>query len=386
MQNIATLGNLEAVASRAALTSAFNVLDHVIESRNSIPILGNARMTGDGSSLFITGTDLDAEIVVRIDAAAGPDFDCTIPAKSFKTLLKGAPRADYVALTTSEGFVSADFEAVNYKLQSLPIVDFPDMSGPGADANSFTMDGKQFSQGMAKVAGAMSTEETRYYLRGVLFHQMETEFRMVATDGHRLYCQSMPIPDGMNLPESGYRRDVIVPSATVATLNKLMKGKACPDLVNVTVSNRVARFSFRFEFGDITLTTKLIDGTFPDYQRVIPFNPPHLAAFPVQELADKIKAVSLISSERGRAFRLSLADNGGAVDVNNPDSGSAHAALACEWSGDEFEVGFNAKYVLEALDLLDGDQAQFHLTDSGAPAIITGADSGFRIVVMPMRV
>lgn len=387
MQNIATSANAEALANRDALTAAFNVLDHVIEARNSIPILDNARLTGDGESLFLTGTDLDAEIVVRIAAAAGPDFDCTIPAKRFKVLLKGAPKAEYVALKAKDGFVSADFEVVKYDLQSLPSSDFPEMVGPAAEANSFQMAGPEFRKALSRVAGAMSSEETRYYLNGIFFTQLENEFRMVATDGHRLYCQAMPIPAGMQLPFQGWQQGVIVPRGTVDTLTKLLKGKDCPEVIHLSLTNNKIRISFPFEFGDITITSKLVDGTYPDYQRVMPAHPPHNAQFQTSELADKIKACSLVSSEKWRAFKLSISSEGSAIDVNNPDMGTAHAAVACEWSGEEFEIGFNARYVLEALAVIDADTVTFGLTDSGAPAVLTGpGGDGFKVVVMPMRV
>jgi len=387
MQNLATSAHAEALANRDALTAAFNVLDHVIEGRNTFPILSNARIIGDGESLFITGTDLDAEIVVRIAAAAGADFDCTIPAKQFKILLKGAPKADYVALSATEGTVSADFEAVKYKLQALPSSDFPEMVGPGSDATHFEMDGAEFRKALARVSGAMSSEETRYYLNGIFFTQLENEFRMVATDGHRLYCQAMPVPSGMKLPAHNYQTGVIIPRNTVDTLNKLLKGKACPDRIQLSSTNRKIRISFPFEFGDITVTSKLVDGTFPDYQRVMPAHPPHDARFQTSELADKIKACSLVSSEKKRAFKLSISGAGSSIDVNNPDMGAAHAELACEWSGEEFEIGFNARYALEALAAIGADTVKFGLTDSGSPTVLTGpVCDGFQVVLMPMRV
>ena len=387
MQNaVSIVSTAAAVASREALTAAFAVLDHVIESRNTLPILDNARAVGDGSSLFLIGTNCDQEISVRIPAAADAGFDTTIPAKSFRTLLKGAPKANYVAINTGEDRVTADFETVSYKLPCLPSSDFPEMDGPNETATTFKMAGSDFRAALGKVSGAVSCEETRYYLNGVFFTQNGDEFRMVATDGHRLYLQAMPIPEGMNLPDAGNGfSGVIVPRQTVETLGKLLKGKAVPEEIEFSISESKIRVSFPFEHGFITLTSKLIDGTFPDYTRVIPSCPAFHATFGTADLVEKVKACSLISSERGRAFRLTIDPNGAAIDVNNPDSGSAHAALNCEWDGEYFEIGFNARYILEMLAVLDQETVTFGFNDKGAPVLVKNAD-GWKGVLMPMRV
>lgn len=378
-----------ALIERAPLGRAFEIVSEAINGRECIPILANARMTADGDSIAITTTDLDLEIIAAIPAAVDQGFDITLPAKKMKELLKGAPKADYVAFEDRDGVVSTDFEKVRYDLQSISVVDFPELKAP-KDAATFRLPGLDFVRALEAVAGAISTEETRYYLNGIYFHVYDNgtsqELRMVATDGHRLYMQKLAMP----AIEGGELNGVLLPCKAVATLIKLMKGKKCPEHVDIEIATATSRYVFKFEHGTITVTTKHIDGTFPDYSRVMPSYSNYPAAtFDVATMAEAIKACSLISSERGRAFKLSVSTDGAALDVRNPDQGSAHANVDCEWLSDAVEIGFNAVYMLEALKIAgDGNdgKASIHISDSGSPVTVIGEREGWCAVLMPMRV
>jgi DNA polymerase-3 subunit beta len=211
---------------------------------------------------------------------------------------------------------------------------------------------------------------------------------MVATDGHRLYLQKLELPGAIgSWPAMSYMQGVIVPSKTVAMLSKLMRGKKCPDFIAMTIASNACRFVFSTEFGEVTVLSKNIDGTFPDYRRVVPAHSNFPAArFDRCGLAEGIKAASLISSEKSRAFKLSVSGNGASVTVNSPENGSAHADMPCKWESDETEIGFNAGYMLDALDIAGSGETAIYIQDSSSPAVVTGAREGWLAVIMPMRV
>lgn len=391
VEAVEELPHRNAVIERQHLAAAFEIVSTVIESRNHIPVLDNARVTASGNLATITATDLDIEIAVTLPAAIDAGFDVTIPAKKMKELLKGAPKADYVAFENDGDVVAADFKKVRYRLKAISASDFPTLRGP-ADGAYFIMRGADIVNGIDAVAGAISTEETRYYLNGIFFERHDghdgQELRMVATDGHRLYMQKLELPGVIGKwPSMGYQQGVIIPRKVVGLLSKLMRGKNRPDCIAITVADNASRFVFSYEFGEVTITAKNIDGTFPDYQRVIPrwSNFP-AARFDSEGLAEGIKAVSLISSEKVRAFKLSVDGNGAQLVVNNPDTGSAVANTPCQWESEPTEIGFNARYILDALDVAGNGDVSIYLQDPGAPGVVIGKREGWLAVVMPMRV
>ncbi len=378
---IATTSPASAVIDRAALTKAVEIADRAVEKRNSIPILSNVRLIATEGGMAISGTDMDIDITVSIDGAVDGHFATTLPAKMMKDLLKKATASDFVAITNGDGVDKLDFERVEYSLQSLPAVDFPTMSSPDADkASTFTMSGADFYDGLDATMGAISTEETRYYMNGIFMHFYEygdgPQLRMVATDGHRLYRRDFAAPAGVVDMES-----VIIPRKTVTLLHGMMKGKACPHQVKVEVTaNRL-----RFSFDNITITSKTIDGTFPDYMRVIPACNDKFATFDSARLAEAVRAVTLIASERSRAVKIEMSENSARLSVNNPDSGYSKSDVACQYEAAPVEIGFNSIYLGEILSIA-GDNVTVAMMDSGCPALITGDREGFTAVLMPMRV
>lgn len=419
-----------AVVERAPLTRAFEIVNHAVEARNTVPVLGNARLQGDGSALFVTGTDLDLELTVAIPAAADSRFGLTLPAGKMRDLLKKATASDFVAFTMPDveehkgakrfaDLATVDFERVKYRLNAIHPADFPELRGPtplmadlvtvDSSYRSFKMTGAALWAAIDATMGAMSTEETRYYLNGLYMHEQRphgydfdpetgepsyshpAKLVIVATDGHRLYKQDIEAPDGCEgMP------GIILPRNAVALLHKLTKGKACPETVGIEVTSTKARFTWGDHDLHVTLQTKLVDGTFPDYQRVIPNDEwnrengfAKLATFEPESMLEAIRAVSLISSDRGRAVKLTMDPGKITLDVNNPDSGSARADVAATFDGPAgFEVGYNAAYLTHALATAspDGAAITWRGTDAGAPAIFTGSREGWLAVIMPMRV
>ena len=244
----------------------------------------------------------------------------------------------------------------------------------------FEMPAEALARLIDKTRFAISTEETRYYLNGIYLHTVESEgvqvLRAVATDGHRLAQADFPVPEGAaGMP------GVIVPRKTVLELQKLVEEE--DGLVRVGVSDT----KIRFEFGGVVLTSKLIDGTFPDYERVIPTGNDKALEVDTRVFAQAVDRVSTISSEKGRAVKLNIAADRLTLTVNNPDSGSAEEEIAASYSSDPIDVGFNSRYLLDIAGQFKGDTATFMLSDSGSPTILRdAADDRVLYVLMPMRV
>ncbi|BCH33197.1 DNA polymerase III subunit beta [Mesorhizobium sp. L-8-10] len=388
-----------AMVDRAALTKAFDIVKRVVERRSTVPILSNAMLAANGESIAITATDLDKEIRVTVPAAIDAHFATTVPAHMLETFLKKAAKGDFVALNTHPSIDAAtvEFERVKYRLNTLPVADFP-MLTAGEFPHRFTMSGKEFWSMVDGTRCAVSTEETRYYLNGIFMHVLElgnrNVLRLVATDGHRLYMQETTAPDGAG-PDMGGRGGgdfmpgAIIPRGTIELVYALTKGKACPDSIDVAVSDRYVEFAF----DNVKIVSKLIDGTFPDYQRVIPTGNDKVATFDAAEMLEAVESVSLISHERGRAAKFTLEDGQCVLSVNNPDSGSATATIACRFKGqgDEpvsVEIGFNTGYLKSLLGdaAPDGGEIIGEFSDAGSPTVFRGTREGWTGVLMPMRV
>jgi DNA polymerase-3 subunit beta len=265
-----------------------------------------------------------------------------------------------------------------FTLQALPETDFPDLAA-GELPHKFKLASKDLKRLVDKTQFAISTEETRYYLNGIYLHTVEdkgTKLRAVATDGHRLAQAEMPAPKGATgMP------GVIVPRKTVAEVQRLIEDAG--DEVEVELSPAKIRFSF----GKVVLTSKLIDGTFPDYGRVIPASNDKTLVVNKAEFAAAVDRVSTVSSERGRAVKLSLADGKLTLSVTNPDSGSATEELEVEYASEALDIGFNSRYLLDITAQIEGEKAELKLADPGSPTLLRDQDSaGALYVLMPMRV
>jgi DNA polymerase-3 subunit beta len=275
-------------------------------------------------------------------------------------------------------------------LQALSENDFPDLAA-GEMQVSFALPAQDLKRLIEKTQFAISTEETRYYLNGIYLHTIEvegeTKLRAVATDGHRLARIEMPAPEG-----SAGMPGLIVPRKAVAEIQKLVDDGGAE--VKVELSTAKIRLTFdggeggeAASSGGVVLTSKLIDGTFPDYQRVIPTGNDKLLTVERGEFAKAVDRVSTISSERGRAVKLALSEGRLTLSVNNPDSGNAVEELDVSYDAAPLDVGFNARYLLDITGQLDGDTAVFKLADPGSPTVIQDRDGAPTLyVLMPMRV
>ncbi len=366
---------------RSNLLKSLNHVHRVVERRNTIPILSNVLLRAEGASLEMKATDLDLEITEATPAQVEQAGATTVPAHLLYDIVRKLPDGSEVLLATNaEGTaMTVASGRSKFSLQCLPQSDFPDLTA-GSFSHSFRVKAMDLKMLIDRTQFAISTEETRYYLNGIFMHTVENKgelkLRAVATDGHRLARADIEAPAG-----SEGMPGIIIPRKTVSELQKLL------DSPDVVVTVEVSDAKIRLTIGSIIMTSKLIDGTFPDYQRVIPANNDKELRVDCQSFAQAVDRVSTISSERGRAVKLALSEGQMTLTVNNPDSGSATEELPVGYECDPLEIGFNAKYLLDITAQLTGNDAVFMLADPGSPTLVRdlAADDAL-YVLMPMRV
>ncbi|MEM7074001.1 MAG: DNA polymerase III subunit beta [Pseudomonadota bacterium] len=366
---------------RGILLKAVAQAQSVVERRNTIPILANVLIEADGDSVQFRATDLDVEVVDRAPAQVEKSGATTVSAVTLHEIVRKLPDGALVTLADdpSAGRLTVHAGRSNFSLATLPREDFPVMASSEYTTN-FTARAPDLRRLFDKSKFAISTEETRYYLNGVYMHVAEADggkrLRCVATDGHRLAQIDADLPDGADgMP------GVIVPRKTVGELRKLLDD----DDQDIAVS--VSETKVRFATPAITLTSKVIDGTFPDYTRVIPQANTRRLEVDAAEFAQAVDRVATVSSERSRAVKLALDEDRLVLSVNAPDSGAAEEELAVAYGDEQLEIGFNAKYLLEIASQVDRENAVFMFNSSGDPTLMReGNDTSAVYVVMPMRV
>ena len=366
---------------RSELLKAVGQAQSVVERRNTIPILANVLIEAEGDLVSFRATDLDIEVVDQAPAKVERSGATTVNAVTLHEIVRKLPDGALVTLTDdgAAGRLTVEAGRSNFSLATLPREDFPVMASSEYEAN-YAASAPTLRRLFDKSKFAISTEETRYYLNGVYMHVADSNgaqvLRCVATDGHRLARIDADLPDGAeNLP------GVIVPRKTVGELRKLLDD----DEAEIAVS--VSETKVRFAAPGITLTSKVIDGTFPDYTRVIPGGNTRRLEVDAAEFAQAVDRVATVSSERSRAVKLSLDEDRLVLSVNAPDSGAAEEELAVAYADDALEIGFNAKYLLEIASQVDRENAVFMFNSSGDPTLMReGNDETAVYVVMPMRV
>ncbi len=366
---------------RATLLKAVSQAQSVVERRNTIPILANVLIEAEGDTVTFRATDLDIEVLDRAPAQVERAGATTVSAVTLHEIVRKLPDGALVQLAddSAAGRLTVTAGRSNFNLATLPKEDFPVMAS-SEYATNFSAKAETLRKLFDKSKFAISTEETRYYLNGVYMHVSDSEegrvLRCVATDGHRLARIDAPVPEGAEAMPG-----VIVPRKTVGELRKLLDD----DDMDIAVS--VSETKVRFATPDITLTSKVIDGTFPDYSRVIPTGNTRRLEVDATEFAKAVNRVATVSSERSRAVKLQLDEDRLVLSVNAPDSGAAEEELAVAYGDEPLEIGFNAKYLLEIASQVDRENAVFMFNSSGDPTLMReGSDTSAVYVVMPMRV
>lgn len=372
---------MKVTVERSALLKSLGHVHRVVERRTTIPILSNVLIAADMDGLRLKATDLDIEVVETIPADVAMQGATTVPAHTLYDIVRKLADGAQVSLesTGETGQLELRSGRSRFKLQSLPESDFPDITA-GDMPYRFTLAASDLKRLIDKTQFAISTEETRYYLNGIYLHAIEVDgkalLRAVATDGHRLARVETSAPQGATgMP------GVIVPRKAVAEVQKLLEGS------EAEVSVELSSTKVRVALGQVVLTSKLIDGTFPDYQRVIPSGNDKYLTVDRAAFASSVDRVSTISSERSRAVKLSVGEGRLTLTVTNPDSGSATEESEVSYDATPLDIGFNARYLLDITGQLDGDTALLKLADAGSPTIIQDREGSSALyVLMPMRV
>ncbi len=365
---------------RAALLRCLNHVQSAVERRNTIPILSNVLMKAEDGALRLCTTDMDLEIDESVSAKVPKPGATTAPAHTLFDIIKKMPEDSTVDLMLDESGNQMTVKAgrSHFRLSCLPVSDFPEI-GKGELPSTFSIPANELRALIDRTKFAMSTEETRYYLNGIYLHAAESNgvkvLRAVATDGHRLARFEMPLPSGAeSMP------GVIVPRKAVNELRKLIDEAG--DAIQISLSES----KIRFTFDHVVLTSKLIDGTFPDYERVIPQGNNKVVEVNPKIFSNAIDRVSTISDGKSRAVKLALNGKTMTLSANSPESGSATEDLEVN-SNDNMEIGFNARYLLDITSQIEGDGCRLVLADAASPTIIQATgDSSALYVLMPLRV
>lgn len=373
--------SLKAEIKRADLLKSLNYAQSVVERRGTIPILSNIRIEAADNGLKLTATDMDISVEDKADAKVSTEGATTVPAHTFFDIIRKLPESKSITLDKSPDDAKLVIRcgSSRFSLSTLPVADFPVMD-EGDLTHHFSLPAAELHNLIEKTRFAVSTEETRYYLNGVYMHTTEENgnkvLRTVATDGHRLARMETSVPEGAaGMP------GIIIPRKTIGELRKLTEETDS----NIDVS--LSETKIRFRAGNTVLISKLIDGTFPDYGRVIPSGNDKIMEVNCKELASAVDRVSVIATEKSRGIKLHISQGSLKLAANSPDHGNASEEVDVTYSADEIETGFNSRYLLDMLAQIEGDMVQFVLAESTAPALVRDpGDVGAVYVIMPMRV
>ena len=372
---------MKATIERATLLRCLSHVQSVVERRNTIPILSNVLIeaASDGR-LKIMATDLDLQVNEALSATAVETAGAiTVSAHLLFDIARKLPEGSQVSLDAADNRMVVKAGRSRFQLPTLPRDDFP-VIVEGELPTSFEIPAATLAQLIDRTRFAISTEETRYYLNGIFIHVTDEELKAAATDGHRLARFTIKRPEGASgMP------DIIVPRKCIAELRKLLE-EALDTNVGIDLSASKIRFSLGGENG-VVLTSKLIDGTFPDYTRVIPTGNDKLLKVDPKSFFAGVDRVATIATEKTRAVKMALEADKVTLSVTSPDNGTAAEEIPAEYSSDGFEIGFNANYLKDILSQMEGDSVELHLADAGAPTLIRQEEGSPALyVLMPMRV
>jgi DNA polymerase III subunit beta len=375
------VATMKLTIERAALLKALGHVQSVVERRTTIPILSSVLLRASAGRLALSATDMDLEIVERVPSQIEQDGRTTAPAHTLYDIVRKLREGAQIEIEASgeRNAMVLRSGRSTFTLQSLPPEDYPVMAG-GELPHNFALSASELRTLIDRTRFAISTEETRYYLNGIYLHVTKNEgvpvIRAVATDGHRLARVELVLPEG-----AAAMPGVIIPRKTVLELRKLV------DESQEEVQVALSETKVRFAIGEAALTSKLIDGTFPDYDRVIPSNNDKILEVDTKSFAEAVDRVSTISTEKSRAVKLAIENGGLRVSATSPENGSAEEELEVRYLASPLEIGFNSRYLLDIAEQIGGEGVQFVMSDAGSPTIVQDStDKSALYVLMPMRV
>ncbi len=361
--------------SRDALLKPLNLVAGVVERRQTLPILANVLLVLDGDYLSLTGTDLEVELVGRVQLDKADDSgELTVPARKLVDICKSLPEGSDIDFTAQDNKVTVKSGRSRFTLATLPAREFPNVED-SMGTHQFTVKQEQLKRLIDRTSFAMAQQDVRYYLNGMLWEIRDKQLRVVATDGHRLAMCTLS-----EKIDASDDTQVILPRKGVLELSRLLLDDDA-DIAIVIGSNHVRATTQHFTF-----TSKLVDGKFPDYQRVLPRSPDKIVLSSRMDLRQAFTRTAILSNEKYRGVRLKLTSNTLDIVANNPEQEEAEEAVAVDYEGDSLEVGFNVSYLLDVLGVLTGEQVKLSLSDPNSSALLEESDADDSLyVVMPMR-
>ncbi|MEF8700342.1 MAG: DNA polymerase III subunit beta [Candidatus Accumulibacter sp. UW26] len=367
---------------RDALLAPLQAVSGIVERRHTLPILSNVLLEKRGQLLTLLATDIEIQITTSTaDTSGEGDGAVTVGARKLQEILRSLPESAEVSLILDDRRMQVKAGRSRFNLQTLPAEDFPCMSLSEDEATKFTVSQKQFRHLLAQTHYSMATQDVRYYLNGLLLLVEGSQLRAVATDGHRLAYASMAFAETALVADGAARQELILPRKTVIELNRLLTDSDEP------LSIEILPTQIRFQFGHIHLVSKLIDGRFPDYQRVIPASLRNVVTVERNLLLQSMIRAAILTNEKFRGVRLVLADGSLKIMAANAEQEEAQEEIEVDYRGEPLDVGFNVSYLLDVLNNTSDETLEWGFNDANSSALLTiPGNDRFKYVVMPMRI
>lgn len=366
---------MQFIISREQLLKPLQQVCGVLSSRPNIPVLNNILLQISGNKLVLTGTDLEVELSTEAELL-GADFQgrTTIPAKKFLDICRSLPEQSELSVSFEEDRAIIKSGRSKFNLSTLPAEEYPNLTDWHSEVD-FTLEQNTLRRLIEATQFSMANQDARYFLNGMKFETEGNLLRTVATDGHRLAVCTIALEQDLQ------SHSVIVPRKGVLELGRLLDNSELPVRLQIGTSN------LRITLGNVVFTSKLIDGRFPDYRRVLPRNATHILEADWDNLKQAFVRAAILSNERFRSVRLQLSENQLTITATNPEQEQAEEIIDVSYSGDEMEIGFNVGYILDVLNALKCERVRMRLTDSSSSCLIEDCqDTSAEYVIMPMRI
>ncbi len=365
---------MKTIIKREKILNPLQQIIGAVERRQTIPILGNVLLKSASGSLGFTATDLEIEMVASVDTISAEDFQVTLPARKLLDICKALPDNSDIEFNIEDNKVTLKSARSRFSLATLPAKDFPSLDEID-ELQSFSISQSSFKTLLEATSFAMAQQDVRYYLNGILMEITAEKIKLVATDGHRLALSEHQI----DVPLEAAKQ-IIIPRKAVLELSRLLESNDSAAKIILSQNH------IRVETGTLVFTSKLIDGKFPDYNRVIPVDGNKTLKINRESLKQAMNRIAILSNEKYRGIRLTLSPGNLSIQANNPDQEEAEEELTVDYDEAEIEIGFNVTYLIDVLNVLDSEDVYIKLKDSNSSCIISDTDDSANLyVVMPMR-
>lgn len=359
---------------RSQLLKPLQQISGVLGGRPTLPILGNLLIVVEGNQLSLTATDLEVEMIGRLELSGEVEpGQVTVPSRKFLDICRGLPDDAVIQFSHQDDRVTVRSGRSRFTLATLPAADFPNIEDWQSDIE-LVLTQSELRRIIEKTQFSMANQDVRYYLNGMLFEVEDNILKSVATDGHRMAVSQAEIDGNFE------RQQIILPRKGVLELMKLL------DVPDATVTLQIGQSNVRAQVNHFVFTSKLVDGRFPDYRRVLPKETNKTLLADGESLRQSLARAAILSNEKFRGVRVNLADNQMRVTANNPEQEEAEEVIDVDYQGDPIEIGFNVSYLLDILNTLRCEQVRFSMTDANASTLVENvADEQCMYVVMPIR-